>query len=562
MTAPLPWDQHLAAVSRREARGVFLAAALLVCLALLPQLMGEWSQTPDQLFLGSALDSLAADTNAMWLVQAARGDWPLANLFTSQPHPGQFASPFAWLFALPLRAGWLSLGGTLLLAQAVSGLALALAAYGLVAVFFLPGLRRWGAWLAVLLSGGLGWLFLVHWLPWPGGISPVDTWLWGIFPWGDLLARPDLGLALALALAGLRFLILGLLIDGSRLTLTGAAALALASCQDPYLVLALLPVPAVAVVLWYIWDRHLVWAWAKQIGLFWLVTAPVVYYNHHIFLTNPGLRAWLEATPAISPGPLAFAAGLGLPLLLALGWLVLFLAHPRSWRSPWSFAAAWLVLAPLLLYAPLPFQVRLSHGLAVPVALTAAAALYQLLAPRGWPGWLRTVAGALALALAAATPLLLGAEAFWRAGHPPGAGFAPALEVRALDLLAALPRPPAGQPRAVLTAPGLGRWVPRFTGLPVVEGLPPANSGQLRRQDEVRRFFAGQMYLEEAGRFLDARGVAYLVYGPRERELDQAGIVPEALANLGWRELARVGQRPAEQVRLFMRGSPPPGPAS
>jgi hypothetical protein len=182
---------------------------------------------------------------------------------------------------------------------------------------------------------------------------------------------------------------------------------------------------------------------------------------------------------------------------LALGW----------------FLPIWLIVLLLLAYAPITVQRRLVEGAWVALCVLAARGLSATpIEVRRR----RLLAGAL-LTVSLLTPMLLLGGGLLQSLRPAQPVFRPAAEVAAFEWIAEHATPGS----VVLAAFDTGNALPAWAPVRSVIGHGPETANLAELQPEVERFFAGELTVSSAERFLDEQRVSFVLRGPAEMALGE-----------------------------------------
>ncbi|MBL8156115.1 MAG: hypothetical protein JNM70_18190, partial [Anaerolineae bacterium] len=154
-------------------------------------------------------------------------------------------------------------------------------------------------------------------------------------------------------------------------------------------------------------------------------------------------------------------------------------------------------------------QRRLAEAVIVPLAILAAAGMQIL--RRRWGRWpARLVTTGLCL-----SSLLFGLGVLLGALNVERPLFHPVGEIAMLDWLNQ--NVPADS--VVLASFDTGNILPVYTALRPYVGHGPETLGAVEKEAVTERFYAGQMDAEARRALYDSLNIAYIIYGPQEREL-------------------------------------------
>jgi hypothetical protein len=485
-----------------------VAASLIITAAASLPYWLAYSVPAEHAFAGILINPADGNSYFAKMREGWAGNWLFTLPYTAEPGPGVFI--FTWYLFLGHLARWTgaSLDLVYALARAASGLAVLLTAYSFLGTFFPQSRARVAAWLLFALGSGLGWTAV------PFGAFTSDLWVAEAFPFLAIFSNAHFGLATALLLWILRWALPGL-VDSppAPRQLVGLALVTSALAQVQPMALLNAGLIIAGVVAWHAvtarsW-RPLV---AAPVIVFGLCAVPWLVYDFLLTVGHAVLTAWNAQN--LTPSPPFWDALLsgGVPLLLALGGLVV--AARR--RAPTDIILiVWLVLNGLALYAPFALQRRLSLGLWLPVSALAIIGLQDLVWPRLKPAWRSLLIGGLAVAVLPSNLLLYAATLNAVARRDP-AIFWTADEAAGLRWLSA--NAVAGS--LVLAAPDTGLFVPARTDARVIYGHPFETTFASDKRQAVEAFFAGQT---SAATFLSQHGVDFVFFGPRERALAPGG---------------------------------------
>ena len=256
-------------------------------------------------------------------------------------------------------------------------------------------------------------------------------------------------------------------------------------------------------------------SWRRSIG--WLLAAavlPVAFaaYNLGISFFDPYARIWTAQNVIRSPHILHYLVAYG--LLLPYAWVGgRRLMRQQGWRG-W-LPVGWVVIFPLLAYAPLDLQRRLTEGVWVAWCILAMASLEltenqpAAYSPRrrDWrwaPLW---------LAFPSTLFLLAGGMlAAWKPSQPV---FRPTAQVEVFSFLAAN----ASREAVILAAFDTSNALPAWAPVRVLAGHGPESIHKSEIEPQIASFFDPRTDDNQRRALLERFGVAYVFWGPAERKL-------------------------------------------
>ncbi|MBN1582366.1 MAG: hypothetical protein JXA89_16790 [Anaerolineae bacterium] len=551
-------------IAKREWVWVLAWGVVYLALGSLPYLVGVLVSTPDMQFSGFVYNVVDCNSYIAKMRQGARGEWLFTLPYTSEPHRGAFVYPFYIILGKVAAWSGLSFVVTYHLARLVCVLFLVASVYAFLARFTSWLAIRRIAFLLACFSSGLGWVLVVLNLTSLFGSMPIDFWV----PEGYLFLLSYATPHLAFAGACL-FWLLALVIDAWRQNDWRRVAIA---AMTGLVLTAVLPFYAAVgyAVLGLTWlvqrvqygrpgdnrsqyqatsvrsrgyhgaDGRTLW----MLVVSGLPSLPVLGYQAFVFGFDPFFSAWAVQNVTRSPHVLHLVLGYATLLALAVGG-VIWVVRRGDRRK--MLPMAWLALTPLLIYLPVSFQRRFLIGYSVPLALLAALGLARyVLLPFSrsrlarlllrWPRYslsrLRKWIVVALVVFTSATNVLIVVGSSANAWASSADLFHTRAELDALDWLAAHTVPED----VVLCAFDTGNFVPAYAGNRVFLGHGPETIRSDEKKEMVARFFNRATGDTWRRALLAEYGIAYVIVGPRERELGEydpgaAACLSEVYAN-------------------------------
>lgn len=497
--------------SRRERILVWAVAAFVLLLVTLPYVYAWRAADADHVFGGFLLNPLDGNSYLAKMRQGWNGAWTFTLPYTAEA--GEGAALNLYYLFLGHIARWT--GASLLFtfhAARVLGAALMLAAlYRFFNALFKQARTRLTAFVLAALGSGLGWVALIF-----GGFTP-DFWLAEAYPFLAAYANAHFPLGLALQIA----LLIPLTSTRSlawRWPLYALAA-ALLAIVYPF-GLAVAGAVLGAHLALRAWRRLPLGAETQRLLALGIGGLPYAWYALNLVNQHPVLAAWHAQNQTPAPGPLDMLWALAPALLLAL--VGSYIAGRRGQMGQ-QMLLLWLLVALLLIYLPFSLQRRLASGLYIPLAGLAALGIEAL--SRSWRRWIWLAPALLLLSLP--SNLLILAGGLGAAAQNNAELYLYADELAAFCWL----EEHAQEDALVLAAPATGLYLPVYTDARVLYGHPFETVNADAQRQAVERFYhegANAAWLRRAA-------AAYLLYGPREREIGGAPDLP------GWQLLFEEG---------------------
>ncbi len=468
----------------------------------MPYLYAYLSAKPDMMFTGFLSNPIDGNSYLAKMRQGERGNWLFHLPYTPEEHEGAF------VFAFYLFLGRISRGFPLILtyhmARVIAGFFLLVVAYLFSSIFLRDIASSRTAFLLIGLSSGIGWSLL------PFGIITSDLWVPEAITFYSIFVNPHFPLAVALML--LTFALVTRWFFKSSLALACLTSLLLALVQ-PLCVLTLFAVLTSYILLLTL--KHRRFPWPETVGTFLtgLVTSPVIIYYLYVFATNTALRAWSAQNITLSPPLWDYAASYGLVLAFALAGIVCAI---KTGEKADVFLLSWVMVNAALLYLPFNLQRRLVTGLHIPFSILATKGLFQYILPR-----FKRKALLIGVLIVLTIPTNISVLFISLSG---AAKNAPLLYLHKDEMEAMAWLLENTQPTdVVLASPGTSLFIPAWAGNRVIYGHPFETIDAERKRELAEIFFEEETSNGVREEIIRLHRVAYVFYGPREKELLKNG---------------------------------------
>jgi len=480
----------------------FSISLLVLVLISVPFIIAGQSEGAEVEFAGFLFNPLDGNSYLAKMYQGWSGSWRFQLPFTADPGEG------AYLFLFYLTLGQISrlLNLPLLL---VFHLARILSAWVLLrslwlffsAILETPRARNLAFALAALGSG-MGWLLI------PLGAFTADFWVAEAYPFLSMYANPHFPLGLAL--------VLGLVtppLDRQpdwKTALRWAVAAFVLSVINPFGVVISLMILG-GTLLWKLVRNVWVKSLLQRLAVIAAGGLPVLFYDFWIANTGPAFSNWNAQNMTPSPPLGDVLVALSPALILAI-FGAIFIQQVQGLQNetnPAMLLVLWSGPGLLFLYIPISLQRRFMMGLLVPLAGLAALGI-EYLAKKN-PQRYKTYATLLFL-LAIPTNLIVLLAVFSGIQSQESQIYLTRSESQALIWVVENTK----ADDLILASPEMGLFIPAHTGRRVIYGHPFETVNAEAEKQVVEAFYKGE---EAASHFLLTRGIDYVMWGPREREL-------------------------------------------
>ena len=517
----------------RERRFVLAFGAIVMLLTTLPYLSGYAAQGEAFRFSGFVFGVEDGNSYVAKMLNGWTGDWSFKTPYTAYPQNGLFYYlPYLLLGKLAAPPGLheqlVAIYHTFRIG---AGLLAILASYDFLSRFIIRRRLRAFCLALITLGGGLGWLIvLAGRTGWMGSL-PLDFFSPEAFGFLTLFGLPHLAAARALMLwALLAYLDLVASLqkgpypgegEATRVTARLGAFWFLAGIFQPLtlaIVGAVIAVHLIGLAVRQLFNhlRH-----REQAALSWLrllacliaaglLPAASLVYSFLVSQFDSFARAWTSQNLIRSPNFVHY--------LLAYGLLIPFAWSGGRWLLRQNFTLGWLpvgwvLVFPLLAYAPLDLQRRLTEGVWAAWCVLAFAVLdrqadYQNASKRrDWSF------APLVLAFPSTVILLLGGFMAARRAAPPL--FLPA--AKTATFLALQAREFHGD--VVLASYETGNSFPAWAPVQVLVGHGPESIFQADLLPRINAFYQSTTPDERRQELIEQFGIKYIFWGPEERRL-------------------------------------------
>ena len=493
-------------ITRAEWVWAILASVLVVLLSTIPYVVGYISENAEWKFGGAVFDRQDYNVHLASIQTGLRGEWMYPLLHTPENVSPAFIKTF-YIFVGQLgRLVRLSPPMLYEITRWVCGLWMLLTLYAFIARFIETIVQRHVAFLFGALGSGIGWLMMLTQSQPDLNVSPIDFWLIDLYTFFSLLALPHFAAVFALLwTATLAMLAYWDTHQWRWLALSIICILCAQQIQSfaPLVV----DVALVGYASWGALARRIRFP-LVSLAIFAVAQIPFAVHALTILYGDPIWSNFSKQNVTLSPAPIYYILGLGIPGILALlgGWRVMRGEFGRT-----HLLLVWVLSVAALVYVPVTFQRRFTEGVSAPLAILATLGLGSVnLSPRARN---LIATGLVAVSMISTLYLAFGGAMLTAARSPKL--FEPTQVVAAMDWLGAN----SDWRDTVFSSERTGSYIPARIGQRVYLGHEMETAHYADKSKIVARFFDTAMSDLERQTILRECQCRFVFWGPYERAL-------------------------------------------
>ena len=506
-------------VGRGELAWIGLWAAGVVAFSTLPYALTWWLTPSGYVFTGILANPLDGFSYLAKMRQATEGAWLLHLPYTSVPHQAALLFPQYVLLGKVVALTGIAPILVYHAARIVSGLLMLGVSYGFIATIVTSVAVRKTAFLLLSTSSGLTWFTGFF------GFLASDVTVPESNTFYSLFTNVHFPLASGLLTAAFLLVLKGLSRFPWTLMALGGMSNALMVLLQPFLLFSETVIAAIWALLLLGRGKMTLSLLRPSVLLLWVIPMlPLLLLARQLY-ADPVLAEWTAQNVTPSPPPWSYLAGYGLLVPLALLGLIGAWRRPRECAlSEWGavLLLAWAIAGVMLLYAPIPWQRRLSEGYHIPVSILAAVGLHTFILARMGEHVRQLVRPAVvgfcmmgSLTVAGAS--VLGARAL---GEP---YYLSLNDYEALTWLAEN----VTVNDLALASPTMGNIAPAWSSAKVYWGHPYETVNAPVRYQHVLDFYSSSAATTARCDFLREAGVTLVYAGPLELRLGDADLAAQ-----------------------------------
>ncbi|MGD2159100.1 MAG: hypothetical protein PVG32_19640 [Anaerolineales bacterium] len=503
-----------------ESRPPLLVGFFVLILVTVPYVSAVYLSGDEYSFSGFLFNPLDGNSYIAKMYQGFRGDWLFKLPYTAEPGDGGYLFLFYIALGHLSRIFHLELIITYHLFRLVGTIVLLISLYWFYANLFTHSQIKHWAFTFTVLGSGMGWVLL------PFGEFTADFWIAEIYPFLSSYANPHFTLGLAIIL-----IIFSLYQQQweQRFSLRDAIMFVLAfalSIIAPFGVIIIVIVFAV-IILWkgLLWRNdqgfvNSIFKSAKTRSVVAVIVGgtPALLYDYWVARTDPTLAIWNAQNVTLSPPLWDVLLSLSPFILFAIFEIYVIINRKDRLTDAHILLMVWLAIGLVTMYVPFSLQRRFAMGLYIPTIGLAALAIRRVTKHNYYRYRLLSIVFLL-LAIPTNLIILLSAQHGIKTHDP--MIFLSQDEVEAYEWIEINTLPDS----LILASPSIGLFIPANTGRRVIYGHPYETANAEVEKQRILNFFAGDISQEDAQFFLKKRGVDYLYYGDKEKELGEVSVI-------------------------------------
>lgn len=495
---------------------VVIAIIVLVAITA-PYLYASSAAGDDYRFAGFLSNPLDGLTYLAKMYQGWEGNWRNQMAYTAEPGEGVFINLFYISLGHMARVTSLPLIGVYHGARIFGAMILLGILYRFYGAVFPKSQHRWLAFALAALGSGLGWLGLSF------GLFTADMWVAETYPFLAAYTNPHFVFSLVLVI----WLIMQMQAELKTWKAINVLFVALLlSVVSPFGVIVVIIIQAGVllgkVLLEGTWRQLvLVKDEVQKLCLILFGGAPFLVYYFWISQNHPVIAIWNAQNVTLSPVLWDLLISLSPALLLAGfgAWSLLKQYKSEIIRHPAFICIVWAGLGLALIYLPGGLQRRFMLGLFIPLSGLAIVGLGYLAPARRRYRFLAIFLFVLSIP----TNLVVMMAGLHGISTHNEIIYLTADEDRAISWI----EENASKDALVLASPGMGIFIPAFTGRRVIYGHPFETVNAETEELAVTSYFSGKYSPIEAQSFVADRQVDLIFYGPREQALGDLKLFPD-----------------------------------
>ncbi len=353
----------------------FLMAAILV-LTSLPQLVGWYHSSSDQIYTGLLSNNLDILSYYAKMREGMDGYWSYHDPFTTEPHRRSFLFVFYVFLGHLTRWFGLSIIGGFHLWRVLSGVVLLFAVNRFLKTLGFRGGVRILIFLYAFLAEGWGWALPLI----PNSMSrPMEFWVLEAYTFQSMMNYPHFPLSTALMVLAFDDLYRLGARKAPRYVLARLGLVAfLMSWVHPRLILTIFGSVGFAGLWGYAIRKWPLPRWIPGLVVLLVAGLPPGLAIIYSYRGDPVWEQWANIA-TLAQHPYYHLAGFGLlwPLAIYGAW------KGMASGKPWAvYVVSWFLVGAALPYFPTDSQRRLLQGFNIPLAILAGYGVWQHLLPR------------------------------------------------------------------------------------------------------------------------------------------------------------------------------------
>ena len=481
---------------------VYVAGLVVIVMITFPYILANYLAGDYYAFNGFLLNPIDGNSYLSKMYQGFLGNWRFVLPYTADPGKGAYLFLFYIGLGHLVRVTGIPSIVIFHFFRIIGCITLLITLWWFFGSLFQEKQDRKMAFIIAALGSGMGWLLL------PLGIMTSDFWVAEAYPFLSSFANPHFPISLSLLLIIIKPP-LNERNSVKNLIWKGISSFAL-SLINPFGIVIVLVIYG-GFTCWLIIKKKRL----TSIFLRGLVIAisglPFVIYDIWVTRIDPILSVW--NTQNKTPSPMVWDLIFSLSPLIFLSILGIYRMiknAQESTRNILILLVIWLGLGLALLYLPFNLQRRFMFGIYIPIAGLATYGLKSYTNDS-----VKKYRFSMLLILIAILPtnlIILMADYSGMQNHDPQI-YLSIQENDALDWI----KSNTDQDAVIVCSPGMGLYIPAYTGRRVVYGHPYETTWAEKKEVAVRNFYHDNFTQQEQNEFLIENNASYILIGEREQ---------------------------------------------
>ncbi len=369
----------LQSINKKEWLFVLIMAFVLILVTTAPTIFGYLIK-PENKFFPAVHSMGAGDFNIYYsyIDQAKEGKLIFSDLFTSEDHSPFIFNPFWLLVGVGARLFNLSSIAAYQISRILMIIVFSFVLYLFISYFIKKiKLRRYSFFFLIIASGLGGYAMPTIRNIFNNQINlkiyPMDLWVSEGFSFLTIYHSPHFIMSTILIMCSLLFMYHSFYKERWIYTIAAGLMANFLIFFHPFHLPTLLAVVLIYIFVKSFRDWKFYWVYIKKYIVFVFLMLPAILYHFLILIYNPIAAGRAVGNICLTPNWWVVIISYGLILPFAIWGII-----KKRKNESYLFIIVWVIVQFILIFSPLTFQRRLTHGLQIPLALLAFVGLYSL----------------------------------------------------------------------------------------------------------------------------------------------------------------------------------------